>query len=815
MAPAQLAALTTVEALSDRASWGVPQKAVERIGTTGDADVRGEAALLARSLSGDEGTEASARGGREARRRRRACRSSARSATRAAGSTRTTGPRRPAAPSPTGAPATRGAAYEVAWRAVPRAFARRGRRPARRVRLPAQGELHLGRDEARRSRRRRGSSYALAATGQARLVFDGTDVARDDAVHEVAAVRSPRRARRGDGRAAPARGEGLHRRARRRRARAPCASPTTNGRLARRRHGERGARRHGARAGREATPPRLAFERVATPLAAGPREARRATSTRGSTRRPAHARAAPTTSRSPRAPGLLASLADASLDADRLAMAAWIAPSGANRSAWLNRAREASAGDARTRAFVERRLVERHIEAGLADWAHRRAAGREDRRGDATPRRRCSARRSTWRSARTRCAARDRTGSKAVARDERDAARRRCSRRSPISRRPLDPARGGRGSASVLASAGRARSPRVRVARRPRGPRRGPSRRRSRAFAGGVDDADDALAVAQAVAAGGRARRGARPLRAAGALGAEPRARVGRASREEIGAAGRRRDCATRPCGGAPARARARPGRGALPRRARAARRAPPAERPSRATTRSTSSRRRPSSRGGSSRRRPRAVATRPAERSRAKSARRVPADRGARRRRPRAPLAARRRDAPGPPRLGARPLRARDRHPAAHRGRALRGRPRRGRPDRDPARARAPQGRQRRPSRSRRRTTTRSPRIRWPELGAGRRRRGRVPVVDRGPRRRARRPAVLPPRLRGRRSRRTPSSTTRSSSSRRPTAPSTSTSSTARPTGARSRTRTAAHVERLVWDKPVERARRAARAAR
>ena len=64
---------------------------------------------------------------------------------------------------------------------------------------------------------------------------------------------------------------------------------------------------------------------------------------------------------------MLASLAEGTLDADRLAMAAWIAPLGANRSAWLNRARDQ--GDAPTKAFAQRRLVERHADAGLVDWA--------------------------------------------------------------------------------------------------------------------------------------------------------------------------------------------------------------------------------------------------------------------------------------------------------------------------------------------------------------------------------------------------------------------------------------------------------------
>ncbi len=75
---------------------------------------------------------------------------------------------------------------------------------------------------------------------------------------------------------------------------------------------------------------------------------------------------------SPRAPGMLATLAQTpGLDADRLAMAAWVAPSGANRSGWLAqaRARAKQSGDTRTLAFVERRLVAQHLAGHLPDWA--------------------------------------------------------------------------------------------------------------------------------------------------------------------------------------------------------------------------------------------------------------------------------------------------------------------------------------------------------------------------------------------------------------------------------------------------------------
>ncbi|MBX3186649.1 MAG: hypothetical protein KF819_06525 [Labilithrix sp.] len=76
--------------------------------------------------------------------------------------------------------------------------------------------------------------------------------------------------------------------------------------------------------------------------------------------------------KSPRAPGQLdALLQSKSLDADRTAMAAWVSPSGANKSARLYRARELAtkSGDAATQAFVDRRLVELHLDTEMPDWA--------------------------------------------------------------------------------------------------------------------------------------------------------------------------------------------------------------------------------------------------------------------------------------------------------------------------------------------------------------------------------------------------------------------------------------------------------------
>lgn len=76
--------------------------------------------------------------------------------------------------------------------------------------------------------------------------------------------------------------------------------------------------------------------------------------------------------KSPRAPGQLdAYLQDTGLVADRVAMAAWASPSGANRSGRYHRARQLAqkANDAATLAFVDRQSVQQHLETDMADWA--------------------------------------------------------------------------------------------------------------------------------------------------------------------------------------------------------------------------------------------------------------------------------------------------------------------------------------------------------------------------------------------------------------------------------------------------------------
>jgi hypothetical protein len=75
--------------------------------------------------------------------------------------------------------------------------------------------------------------------------------------------------------------------------------------------------------------------------------------------------------KSPRGPGQLdALLQSKELDADRVAMAAWVS-TGANKSGRLYRARQlaAKANDTATQAFVDRRLIEQHLDTDMADWA--------------------------------------------------------------------------------------------------------------------------------------------------------------------------------------------------------------------------------------------------------------------------------------------------------------------------------------------------------------------------------------------------------------------------------------------------------------
>lgn len=76
--------------------------------------------------------------------------------------------------------------------------------------------------------------------------------------------------------------------------------------------------------------------------------------------------------RSPRAPGLLDRAAKtAGITPDELAMAGWISPFGANRSGWLNLARQrgAAEGDPMSAAFAQRRIAASNLSSGMVDAA--------------------------------------------------------------------------------------------------------------------------------------------------------------------------------------------------------------------------------------------------------------------------------------------------------------------------------------------------------------------------------------------------------------------------------------------------------------
>lgn len=76
--------------------------------------------------------------------------------------------------------------------------------------------------------------------------------------------------------------------------------------------------------------------------------------------------------RSPKAPGLLDRIAKTpDLSADMLAMTGWISPFGANRSGWLNQAKERAAAekDLQTAAFTQRRLAASNLNSNMIDWA--------------------------------------------------------------------------------------------------------------------------------------------------------------------------------------------------------------------------------------------------------------------------------------------------------------------------------------------------------------------------------------------------------------------------------------------------------------
>jgi hypothetical protein len=355
---AQAASMVVMLALADRAENGRAERALTRLAETASAsaEVRSEARLLARMAAADGATESAARedhalgivqalsvlgpfrdtgGGLEAH----------------------DGPEGDKAPFATDARYAWGS-YDVAWREIPRAFAQATGVPLDVFVYPRKESctwLATGLDVAKAQP----LVLHAASTGQIRLVFDGADVAKDDAVN--ASLRLERLAVRVEA------GAGRHLLA----VKVCTGALDDEGQVRLRVTGETGRWPEGV----TESPWSSGGLHAGKKAAARPSStllARTVASKDGDVDARLDAAVVRTLGgaddlRSPRAPGILASLADAGLSADGFATAGWIAPIGSNRSGWLLRAR--AQGDAGTRAFAERRLVERHVQAGMADWA--------------------------------------------------------------------------------------------------------------------------------------------------------------------------------------------------------------------------------------------------------------------------------------------------------------------------------------------------------------------------------------------------------------------------------------------------------------
>ncbi|MDP9034078.1 MAG: hypothetical protein M3O50_04685, partial [Myxococcota bacterium] len=354
----QLAALAAIVALDDNATPEHARARLQRIAATVtlDADVRADAALLARMLAADEGTEA----GRAADRQLGVI-----DAVSVLGPFRDTGGGLDAHDGPEQSNPSfderarySWGSYEVAWREVPPAFATAEGVPLDLFVFPRKESCtwiatHLTIPVARPL------TFHAASAGQIRLVFDGADLGRQETVNDAA--RFERVAARVDA------GAGEHILA----AKVCSSALDDEGRVRLRVTDETGAWPVGVRASaRLGEQPRTTLRRAALHAASTPLVGSLAGDGGTDARLDEiilRTLGGADDLRSPRASGLVAAFADAKPDSDRLAMAAWVTPAGASRSAWLSRALQGA--DAMTRAFVERRLVERHLQAQLADWA--------------------------------------------------------------------------------------------------------------------------------------------------------------------------------------------------------------------------------------------------------------------------------------------------------------------------------------------------------------------------------------------------------------------------------------------------------------
>jgi tetratricopeptide (TPR) repeat protein len=366
-----IAAMAVLRELEGRSTEGHVRGLLEAISIakTLSEEVRGEAALMARSMAVDEGTPSGITTSRQL---------GLLTDVAVLGPFRDTGGGLAAQDGPEG-PGGRFAdakadyswgTFEVRWRAVPPAYSTADG-------VPLDLFVHPRKEScswvASRIKLEKSEPVVVrvASSGQVRLMFDGIEVGKSEDVHEAA--RFDRLAARVDAK------EGMHLVA----AKVCSGALPDEGRVRLRVTTESGATRAVESSAELIDPP--AAPKPAKPKTAGKAAPVKPTTALGRTLAAsgddvdallagavARTLGGAEDLKSPRAPGMLDTITRTpNLDADRLALAAWIAPFGANRSGWLNLAlaRAETTKDEPARAFVLRRQVAEHLRAKMADWA--------------------------------------------------------------------------------------------------------------------------------------------------------------------------------------------------------------------------------------------------------------------------------------------------------------------------------------------------------------------------------------------------------------------------------------------------------------
>ncbi len=338
-----VASMAILMKLEDRASYGHVRHLLEALVAAPQVlseEVRGEAAMLVREIAPDQGTEAGIRADRAA---------GILTDLSILGPFRDTGggldahdgPEGPGGSFTDAKKAYSWGTYEVTWRKVPAAYATASGVPLDVFIHPRKesctwvtSPLHMDKADA--------ITVRVAATGQVRLMFDGAMVGRSDDVHTEAIfdrLAARVQASAGDHLVA---------------AKVCTGALEDDGRV-------RLRVTHEARGDKDTSTPLTRTLAVKSSDAGAMLDAAVARTLGGAD-----------DARSPRAPGMLDAITRTpKLDADRLALAGWIAPSGSNRSGWLYsaRTRAAETHDEATLGFTERRLIAEHLRTKMADWA--------------------------------------------------------------------------------------------------------------------------------------------------------------------------------------------------------------------------------------------------------------------------------------------------------------------------------------------------------------------------------------------------------------------------------------------------------------